>query len=263
MSAGASSKRIGRAKSSTSFTIRFRRTTSPSMSAAASRTTAGLDVRLAKRVKRRLDDHQRIADFVRDDRGQAARATRAAPLRHLALARNRIGQRVERRRQQPRVFVVPLPRAPEHDLAREVAGGGDLPHDAGDGGERTRDGPRHGKAQKRREEHRDHRRHRQLGVDRAQEAELLGPRAEDERDGPASEAGARWPRQRQRERDVFFVAERDVRRVRRRRAASASAGRPPAAAWSPGSGRPCRRRCRCRSSASAVPRTHRRAGTRR
>ena len=42
MSVGASWNWIGRAKSSTSLTIRFSRTTSPSMSAAASRTASPL-----------------------------------------------------------------------------------------------------------------------------------------------------------------------------------------------------------------------------
>ena len=51
-SAGASSKRIGRAKSSTSLTMRFSRATSSSMSATASRTAAAADVRLPQRVQR-------------------------------------------------------------------------------------------------------------------------------------------------------------------------------------------------------------------
>ena len=107
-SAGASSKRIGRAKSSTSLTMRLSRATSSSMSATASRSAAGVDVRLPQRVQRRLDDHQRVADLVRDDGREAAERRQPLLLRHLALeARDRVGQRVERRRQQPRVLVVP------------------------------------------------------------------------------------------------------------------------------------------------------------
>ena len=89
-SAGASSNRIGRAKSRTSLTMRFRRATSSSMSATASRSAAGADVGLAQRVERRLDDHQRVPDFVRDDGRQPAERRQPLLLRHLALeARDR------------------------------------------------------------------------------------------------------------------------------------------------------------------------------
>ena len=107
-SAGARSNRIGREKSSTSFTMRFSRVTSSSMSATASRTAASPGSTLAQRMERRLDDHQRIADLVRDDRRQAAKRCQTLLLRHLALEpHDRVGQRVERGRQQPRVFVLP------------------------------------------------------------------------------------------------------------------------------------------------------------
>ena len=42
------------------------------------------------------------------------------------------------------------------DFLREVAGGRDVAHDAGDGGERMRDGPRDGEAENRREQDGQH-----------------------------------------------------------------------------------------------------------
>ena len=65
--------------------------TSSSMSATASRDRRPADARLAQRVQRSLDDHQRVAHFVRDDGGQPAERRQPLLLRHLALeARDRI-----------------------------------------------------------------------------------------------------------------------------------------------------------------------------
>ena len=55
------SKRIGLAKSSTSVTMRFSRSVSSSMSATASRTSAGVTRRARAMPQRGPDDHQRIA----------------------------------------------------------------------------------------------------------------------------------------------------------------------------------------------------------
>ena len=249
-SAGASSNRIGRAKSSTSLTIRLRRATSSSMSAAASRSAAALGIRLAERVQRRLDDHQRIPHLVRDDRRQAAERRQPFLLRHLALEpRDRIGQRVERRRQQPRVLVVPA-RPPRSTILRvrsPVAATSRITPVIV--GERPGDGARDREAEKRREQHRDDRGHRQLGVDRAEEAQVLGPRPEDQRDRP----GARQsPAARRRTaaaaaRRYSSVPSVTLRAPRRARSRSASAGRSSRRQRaSRGSGRPCRTRSRCR-----------------
>ena len=103
--------------------------------------------RLPQAVQRRLDDHQRVAHFVRDDRRQPSERRQPLLLRHLALRPgDRLGQRVERRRQQPRVFIVPAPSAAKRDLARQIAGRRDLSHDRGDRGERAGDGPRHARS---------------------------------------------------------------------------------------------------------------------
>ena len=121
-SAGASSKRIGRAKSSTSLTMRLSRVDLlVDVGDRFARSSPAPASALAQRVQRRLDDHQRVADFVRDDRRQPAERRQPLLLRHLALeARDRVGQRVERRRQQPRVLVVPAVAA---GAARSCASG--------------------------------------------------------------------------------------------------------------------------------------------
>ena len=108
MSVGAGSKRIGRATSSTSLTRLLRRSISSSMSLAASRDVGGGGAVARQRPQRALDDHQRVADFVRDHRGQPAERRQPLALRRLALeAHDRVGQRVERRRQHVRIVVVP------------------------------------------------------------------------------------------------------------------------------------------------------------
>ena len=51
--------------------------------------------------QRALDDHQRVADLVRDDRRHAAERRQPLALRRLALeSRDRVGQRVEGRGEQ-------------------------------------------------------------------------------------------------------------------------------------------------------------------
>ena len=90
--------------------MRLRRVVSSSMSAIASRHSDARGRVAAQDRQRRLDDHQRIADFVRDDGGQAAERRQPLLLRRLLLEpRDRLGHRVERRRQQPRVLVIPRP----------------------------------------------------------------------------------------------------------------------------------------------------------
>ena len=90
---------------------------------------------------------------------------------------DRLGQRVEGRRQQARVLVVPGA-APHRDLAREVAGGRHVAHRAGDRRQRPRHGAGDGVAQDRREEQRDDQRAGEAGAQRAQEAQALGARAQ-------------------------------------------------------------------------------------
>ena len=137
------------------------------------------------------------------------------------------------------------------DLARQVAGGGDVAHHVGDGGERLRDGARHGEAEERREEDGDHGRARQLGVDGAQQPELLGARAEDQRDrglraargglvgAPAAAAAPRYSSVL----SVTLPCGRERLRLQEHREC-----RPVliAAASPRESGRPCRTRRRCR-----------------
>ena len=182
MSAGAKSKRIGREKSSTSFTIRFSRATSSSMSATASRSAAGSDsawrsvwsdalmiisglrTSCAMTVERRPSDVRRsfcdISRWNRDDR---------------------VGQRVERRRQQPGVLVVPPAPLTDRDLARQIAGRRHLAHHVGDVRQRTRNRPRHREAENRREQHGDDRGGREPGVNGPQAAKQLGARPQDQR----------------------------------------------------------------------------------
>ena len=120
----------------------------------AQRGLAGLA--LTQRMERRLDDHQRIADLVRDDGRQTAERRQALFLRHLALEpHDRIGQRVEGGRQQPRVLVLPPIPVTDRDLARQIAGCRHLAHHVRDVRERARDRPRDGEAENRREQHRD------------------------------------------------------------------------------------------------------------
>ena len=133
MSVGEHSKRIGCAKSSTSFTSRFSRAISSSMSAAASRRSAALHAGLDDGAQRALDDHQRVADLVRDHRGEAAQRGQPLALGGLALeAGDGVGQAVERPGQHLGIVVVPAVLTGELELAGEVAALGHLPHVIGD-----------------------------------------------------------------------------------------------------------------------------------
>ena len=128
------------------------------------------DVGVPQRVQRRLDDHQRVAHFVRDDRGEPAERRQPFFLRDLPLkARHGVSQRVERRRHQARVLVVPSPPSKD-DLAGEIAGGRDLTHGIRDGRQRPRNGPGHDEAEERGQQNGHDRSERQLPVDRSQKA---------------------------------------------------------------------------------------------
>ena len=245
-SAGASWKRIGLAKSRTSFTMRFSRSTSSSMSATASRIAAGAEVRLAQRVQRSLDDHQRVPHFVRDDGRQAAERRQPLLLRHLALEpRDRVRQRVEGRRQQLRVFVVPAAALGEGDLARQIAGGGDLAHDVGDGRQRPRDRARDGEAEERREQHGDERGDGEARCESRRASGVV-------RCATAGSARRARPRLRAFRRQAAGAARRTrqgrARRSRRPCGAPARRARgcTRAAAWWSARRRPPRTRCRCR-----------------
>ena len=85
-----------------------------------------------------------------------------------------IGQGVERRGEQTGVFVSHRPPLTDGDFPGQIAGGRHLAHHVGDVGQRPRDRPRHGEAQKRREQHGDDRRYCEPGVN-----------------GPQARAGAR------------------------------------------------------------------------
>ena len=131
--ASARSNRIGRAKSSTSLTMRLRRVVSSSMSATASRHSDARGRVPAQDRQRRLDDHQRVTDFVRDDGRQPAERRQPLLLRRLLLEPlDRLRHRVERRGQEPRILVIPGP-ALERDPARQVAGGRHFAHRPRDG----------------------------------------------------------------------------------------------------------------------------------
>ena len=136
----------------------------------------------------------------------------------------------------------------ERDLARQVAGGRHLAHDVGDGGERPRDRARDGEAEERREQHGDDGGDGEPGVNRLQRPQLLGARPQDERDRPGAGAGALAAgRERARQRDVVVARRARTREMPGRAQAVGERARSArAAAWTPESGRPCRRRCRCR-----------------
>ncbi len=145
---------------------------------------------------RGLDDHQRVADLVGDDTGQAAERRQPFALRGFLLeTRDGVGERVERRRQQACVFVLPGPRS-HGDLAGEVAGGGDLAHHAGDRAERLRDRPRDGIAEHGRQQHRQERGRADDRLDGAEEPQLLGPRPNHHHERRALRPAARPGRRR-------------------------------------------------------------------
>ncbi len=206
-------------------------------------------VGLPQRMQRRLDDHQRVAHFVRDHGRQAAERAEPLLLRHLALkARDRIGQRVEGGRQQPGIVVVPAVAVAERDLARQVAGRGNLAHHVGDGRERLGDGTGDREAEQRRQRDREHRRQRQAGVNGVQRLQLLGARAQDQRDRPGADGrfAIAADRERARQRLVLAAVDRQPRDSGRAQASRQHRVVARASASRRESGRPCRMRCRCR-----------------
>ena len=151
MSVGERSKRIGRAKSSTSLTTRLRRSVSPSMSAAASRMSSAV---APSRVSWRSAPLTIISGLriswatIVDIRPSDDSRSRCAAF---ALeSRDRVGERVEGGGEQTRIFVVPARGIAEPQLAGQVAGRGDVPHVIGDRRQRPRDRPRHAVADARR-----------------------------------------------------------------------------------------------------------------
>ena len=100
--------------------MRLSRVISSSMSATAVWSASGRDVAAAQAAQRGLDDHQRVADLVRDDGGEPAERRQPLALRRFALeAADRVGHRVEGGREQPRVLVFP-PRAGRRQQIRRV-----------------------------------------------------------------------------------------------------------------------------------------------
>ena len=163
-----------------------------------------------------LDDHQRVADLVGDDTGQAAERGQPFALRgFLFETRDGVGERVERRRQQACVFVLPGSRS-HGNLAGEVAGGGDLAHHAGDRAERPRDRPRDGIAEHGRQQHRQNRGRADDRLDGAEEPQLFGPRPDHDherralgRGREARPAGAGRLHEGPRQQHVVGIARRD------------------------------------------------------
>ena len=131
--------------------------------------------------------------------------------------RDRLGQRVERRRQQARVLVVPGAAA-HRDLPRQVAGRRHVAHRAGDRRQRPRHRAGDAVAQDRGQQHRDDQRADEAGAQRVEEPQPLGARAQDR----ASRARQRPPRgrpscgigrARARNSSSPIVTDRDARRV--------------------------------------------------
>ena len=162
-----------------------------------------------------------LRTLVGDDRGQAAERRQPLLLRHLALEpRDRVGQRVERRRQQPRVFVVPAaaarstifrvrsPVAATSRITSVMAASGRVMVRATaklrSVASRTATSAVTASSV----------------VDRPQQAQLFGARPEDQRDGPGARFDGSSPAdERQRERDVLTGRQRDVRGPSPRRCA--------------------------------------------
>ena len=135
----------------------------------------------------------------------------------------------------------------QRDLARQVAGRGHVAHHAGDGGQRPGDRAGDGVAEQRRQQHGDDRRRRQAGVDRVQEPQLLGARAQDQGDRSGRRPSCRRRGERPRQRDVLLRRRSHAARATVRGADARPALAYARAAASPReSVRPCRTRCRCR-----------------
>ena len=123
-SAGATSKAIGRAKSSTPVTTRLTRATSSSML----RRGLGHFGRVVppQAAHRRLDDHQRIANLVRDHGRQAAERRQPLARGCLALELVRARRSAGRTWRRPARTSSIVPPAEGRHRASEVAGGGHL-----------------------------------------------------------------------------------------------------------------------------------------
>ena len=156
MSAGASSNLIGRAKSRTSVTIRFRRAISSSMSRVARfdlirpRPSPGASVRSAVLM---IISGLRISWATTVD----SRPSDDSRSRCVASRWNRWIESVielKRRREQARVLVLPAAVGRHRDPPRQVAGGRHLAHRRGNRAERPRDRARDGVAQERGRQHR-------------------------------------------------------------------------------------------------------------
>ena len=145
------------------------------MSVTAARSSSGLTFGAAEPPQRRLDDHQRVADLVRDDGRQPSERREPLALRRFALeARDRVGHRVEGGREEPGILVLPGGAAGRRgDAPRQVAGRRHLAHRRGDGAERPRDRAGDGVAQERRGEHRDNGDDAQPSVQRIEKPQAL------------------------------------------------------------------------------------------
>ena len=140
----------------------------------------------AQRSHRPLDDHQRVADLVRDDRRQAAERRQPLALRRLALeAIERDRQRMEGAGQEPRVLVVPRRRRRRLGRRGQDAGGGHLAHRRGERADRPRHRAGDREAEERRDQHRHRGRRAQRRVQVAQEGQVRGARAGDDGQRPA------------------------------------------------------------------------------
>ena len=117
-----------------------------------------------------------------DDGREPPERRQPLALRRFALkARDRIGHRVERRGEQPRVFVLPARRRGKRNLAGQVPGRRHLAHRRGDDAERAGDRARDAVAQHRGGQHGDAGDQEHRRVQRLQERQPLGARAQDDR----------------------------------------------------------------------------------
>ena len=125
----------------------------------------------------RLDDHERVADLVRDDGRQPAERRQPLAVAGLALKpRDRVGHRIEGRREELGVFVLPSPPHRHPDSSRQVACRGHLAHRRGDRSQGPCHRARDAVADERGREHGDDRREEDFPVNRAQEAQPVCPR---------------------------------------------------------------------------------------
>ena len=201
-----------------------------------------------QRAQRPLDDHQRVADLVRDHGRQAAEGRQPLALRRLALeAVERAGQRVEGAGQEPRVLVVPRASASGGcGRQRQDAGRRHLAHGRGEGADRPRDRAGHREAEERRDQHRHGGGRGQRRVQVAQEGQMRRARARRRcaSGPPAPGAGPRPQRPRRLDhqpppdRFVLLAVDRRPQHAGRRRARraaprSTSAGSVEPRGWPP------------------------------